>query len=189
MIYLYIFDMGGVVTNNSMSVEAGVELSMASDKAGEDLDALVAGVIDSDEFLRRRAAGTGEEIARDLLTRTFQPVPDTEVLELARALKKTSRVVVGTNTIAPHYDIHFRNGDYGIFDTVYASYLIGLAKPDPAFYLHILKEENRTPEETVFIDDKEANVAAARKIGIHGFVFRDAKTLAKDFAKFRVNSG
>ena len=178
MINLYIFDMGGVVTVDKEQADGGV----ATREAGEDLDALVIGAIEPKEFLRRLAARMGTEIAGDLLTWSFRPEPDRDVLALIDTLKKHTRVVFGTNTIAPHFDIHLRNGDYDAFDAVYASHLIGMAKPNPAFYLHIIGREKRSPAETVFVDDREANVEAARKIGMHGFLFRDAAQLAGDLA-------
>ncbi len=188
MFSLYIFDMGGVVANSNAGTEPRLLPSCNDEMAaifkigGDDFDALTIGAIDSSEFLRRFAAKTGGEIEKDLLTRCFHPEPDRDVLGLIDTLKKHARVVVGTNTITPHYDIHIRNGDYNAFDEVYASHLIGLAKPDPAFYLHIIEREDRTPEETVFIDDTEVNVEAARRIGIHAFVFKDARQLMRDLA-------
>jgi hypothetical protein len=47
-------------------------------------------------------------------------------------------VVAGTNTLDVHYRIHAELGDYEAFAHTYASHLIHVAKPDPAFYRHIL---------------------------------------------------
>lgn len=104
------------------------------------------------------------------------------MLAIVERLKSEARVVIGTNTIAPHYEIHLRNGDYNAFDAVYASHLIGLAKPDPAFYRHILGAENRHPGETVFVDDTDINVVAAREAGVHAFLFLDAQRLERDLS-------
>ena len=93
--------------------------------------------------------------------------------------------MVGTNTIEPHYLVHSRNGDYDIFDRVYASHQIGLVKPDPAFYTYILEREVCAPEESVFVDDAGENVAAARKLGIHGLLFTDAAKLRCDLAALK----
>lgn len=188
MFKLYIFDMGGVVTNSVGCEEAEILSSSYFDQAvlystaDKDLDALVVGAIESTEFLRRFAATTGREIEDDLLTRCFRPEPDRAVMGLIASLRKRARVVVGTNTIAPHYDIHLVNGDYNDFDAVYASHLIGLAKPDSAFYLRIVEQENHRPEETVFIDDREINVEAAREIGMHAIVFKNTDQLMREFA-------
>jgi len=97
-------------------------------------------------------------------------------------LKAGARVVVGTNTIAPHFRIHQDNGDYQPFHAVYASHLLGLAKPDPAFYLHILAAERRRPAEAAFVDDLPENVEAARRLGLRALLYRDPGGLARELA-------
>ena len=68
-------------------------------------------------------------------------------------------------------------GDYALFDRVYASHLMGWAKPSPEFWKVILKEEQRRPDETVFIDDFSENIEAARSVGINAVHYRDLDTL------------
>lgn len=48
------------------------------------------------------------------------------------------------------------------------SYRENLLKPDEAIYCKMLERFGIRPEETVFLDDTEANVRAAEKLGIHG---------------------
>lgn len=186
---LYIFDMGGVVTVSKgcpeMRVAAGDDDDQALllDAAGEHLLPFETGVIGTREFLRRVGEKLGREVGEDVLTRCFRPEPDRDVLALVEHLKERARVVVGTNTIAPHYAIHVQNGDYDAFHAVYASHLIGLAKPDPAFFRHILSAEDRRPEETVFVDDTDINVVAARAVGLHAFLFSDAQRLERDLRR------
>jgi putative hydrolase of the HAD superfamily len=60
----------------------------------------------------------------------------------------------------------------GAFDHIIASCDVKLIKPDPRIYLLTLERLGCAPEEAVFIDDREANVKAARKLGIHGVVFQ-----------------
>ena len=56
------------------------------------------------------------------------------------------------------------------FDGVYYSHLIRLRKPNADIYEYLLADAELAPEETVFIDDLEENVAAAERLGIHGVV-------------------
>jgi HAD superfamily hydrolase (TIGR01509 family) len=58
-----------------------------------------------------------------------------------------------------------------VFDHTYASHLIHLAKPDPAFYRHILDAEGAAPAQALFLDDREVNVEAAAGLGIHAVLF------------------
>lgn len=130
----------------------------------------------------------GLVIEEDLLTRHFHPELDREVVEIINRLKTECRVVAGTNTIAPHYNLHLERGDYEVFDAVYASHLIGQAKPDLAFYSYILDRERCPPERAVFVDDGHTNVKAAGTLGIHSLLFTDAGQLKKDLAALAESS-
>ena len=55
------------------------------------------------------------------------------------------------------------------------SYQEKLIKPDAAIFRLILDRYNLSADECIFIDDIEENVNAAKKIGIHGIVFKDRK--------------
>lgn len=54
---------------------------------------------------------------------------------------------------------------------------IGITKPNPAIYEHLLKTYGLEPSECIFIDDRAENVDAARSLSIHGYVF-DGKASA-----------
>ena len=58
------------------------------------------------------------------------------------------------------------------FDGVYYSHLIRLRKPDREIYEYMLADAEILPQETLFIDDLEENVKAAREVGIQGLVKR-----------------
>ncbi len=66
------------------------------------------------------------------------------------------------------------------FDVLVWSYLLHLAKPDPAIYLHTLKALGTQPEETLFIDDKRINVDAAEALGMKGFEYTTLERLRND---------
>lgn len=52
-----------------------------------------------------------------------------------------------------------------------------LCKPDPAIFRRLLARFGIVPERTVYIDDAPRNVDAARQLGMHGVLFRDAAGL------------
>lgn len=56
------------------------------------------------------------------------------------------------------------------FDGVYYSHLIRLRKPDREVYEYVLADAELAPEGTIFFDDMEINVEAARAVGIQGIV-------------------
>jgi putative hydrolase of the HAD superfamily len=66
------------------------------------------------------------------------------------------------------------------FDVLVWSYQLGIAKPDPAIYRHTLQQLGTAPEETLFLDDKLVNIAAARALGIHAIQFTTIDRLRDD---------
>ena len=56
--------------------------------------------------------------------------------------------------------------DGGVF-----SYDVGYMKPDEEIYKILLNKYKITPEEALFFDDREENIEAANKLGIHGVHF------------------
>lgn len=48
----------------------------------------------------------------------------------------------------------------------YCSFEVGIMKPDPAFFQYMLDDAQILPEETLFLDDSQANIAAAAAFGI-----------------------
>lgn len=63
------------------------------------------------------------------------------------------------------------------FDAVYYSHLIRLRKPDREIYEYVLADTGLVPEETVFFDDMEVNVEAARQVGIQGILHLPGKEI------------
>ena len=59
----------------------------------------------------------------------------------------------------------------------------GIMKPDPGLFLVALERFGLDPASTVFIDDSEANVAAAIELGLEGIVFESPEQLHRDFER------
>lgn len=77
------------------------------------------------------------------------------------------------------------------FDGVYYSHLLRLRKPDQEIYEYVLADAEILPGETLFIDDLEENVNAARTVGIQGIVKQpdvDVATLLADYLKESVSN-
>lgn len=54
---------------------------------------------------------------------------------------------------------------------------VRMIKPDPAIYEYTLRGLGIPAAESLFIDDKEINIQAARGLGIHGIVYRSIEQL------------
>jgi putative hydrolase of the HAD superfamily len=66
------------------------------------------------------------------------------------------------------------------FDVHVWSYQLRVAKPDPAIYRHMLAQLGTQPGETLFLDDKSENIAAAHALGIHAIQFSTVDKLRAD---------
>jgi putative hydrolase of the HAD superfamily len=83
----------------------------------------------------------------------------------------------------PDYGSYFRRGplaDY--FTACYVSGELGMLKPHPDIYRHVLDDLGITPAEAVFIDNRDTNVAGAEALGITGHVFTGAARLREFLA-------
>jgi putative hydrolase of the HAD superfamily len=66
------------------------------------------------------------------------------------------------------------------FDVLVWSYQLLMAKPEPAIYLHTLRELGVEPGEALFIDDRAVNIEAAQALGMRGIVFSTVDRLRED---------
>ncbi len=74
------------------------------------------------------------------------------------------------------------------FEGVVISAELGLVKPDPRIYSHLLQDFALEPEETVFLDDVLGNVEGARAANMHAIQFTDAERAEADLALLGVRA-
>ncbi len=67
-----------------------------------------------------------------------------------------------------------------LFDFKTFSAEVRLIKPEPAIYEHTLRGLGVAAGETLFVDDREINVKAARELGIHAVQFRSVAELRRE---------
>jgi 2-haloacid dehalogenase len=70
----------------------------------------------------------------------------------------------------------------GWFDGIAVSGELGVCKPDPRIYRYLIERHDLDPEEVLFIDDHEANVEAARDLGMTALRFQDPARLRAELA-------
>ncbi len=99
-----------------------------------------------------------------------EPIRATELLisDLKRAGYK---LYVLSNMSREFIDFLRRYPVYGLFDGEVVSCEEHTVKPEPRIYEILLERYGLAPSETLFIDDREANIEAAERKGIHGFLF------------------
>jgi putative hydrolase of the HAD superfamily len=61
-----------------------------------------------------------------------------------------------------------------------------LRKPHPELYKLALDLLQRDPDEVVFIDDREGNIAVAHSLGMHGIVHKTAQQTAEELGRLGI---
>lgn len=189
---LFIFDMGGVVTNtfkmdsiyNKLNINKTDFMDICKLNNNNIWHKLETGLISANEFWneynsRIKNIPNATAAQTDLFRLFFHPTENLKTIELIKSLKAKNRVVCGTNTIQSHWENHMERGDYSYFHQTYASNKIGCAKPDPHFFELILEAEEAKAEDAFFTDDKAENVATAASLGIHAELFTSAEELTQ----------
>jgi HAD superfamily hydrolase (TIGR01509 family) len=133
--------------------------------------------------------------------------PD-EVRELIRATAESLRPIEGTielleklaaagvhlyllsNMPVSTYEILVqRHAFFEYFRHMVISGAILLLKPEPAIYQHLVEKTGIVPAESVFIDDLERNVAAARDAGLHAIRFTGPEACRTELRGYLPNAG
>lgn len=100
------------------------------------------------------------------LLELLQPIPETE--ELIRELKAEGvKCYILSNMSGEFYAELLKFPVFDHFDGAVVSYQERVNKPDRKIYEIILSRYGLEPSETLFADDKAANTAAARELGLH----------------------
>ncbi len=95
-------------------------------------------------------------------------------LELVAKLKENYQLAVLSNTNAIHIDAvyqmlkqdHQMDRFEPLFDRIFYSHEMGLAKPSAEIYETMLSELGTSADRVIFFDDLEANVRGAASVGI-----------------------
>ena len=108
---------------------------------------------------------------------TLGPVPGSE--ELVRELKDLGLRLLGLTNWSSDLFHHAEPvaPAIGLMDDVVVSGRVGVAKPDPAIFEHLISEHDVDPARTLFVDDSPANVATAHELGFRTADFTDVPTL------------
>jgi len=72
---------------------------------------------------------------------------------------------------------------YHIFDYIFNSAKMGLAKPDPKFFKYVLKKLKTKPKECLFIDNNLENIKTAKNLGFSTIIFLNNRDFFKKIKK------
>ncbi|HYZ73328.1 MAG TPA: HAD family phosphatase [Chthoniobacterales bacterium] len=202
---LVLFDIGGVIIDLDfrdarstleseflMDPETFLELTR-SGYAGEVLsvtEKAMIGAIGTDEYLGAFQTACKSPVPLETVERLRASMlgPERpEMLEFLDQLRRYIPIAAFTNTIALHWDLLMDPKRYRfpqLFSTIFASHLLGDAKPRVEAFEKVLNALSLNPEEVVFIDDSDINVSGASQLGVKGIVFESPESLRTELRNY-----
>jgi glucose-1-phosphatase len=202
---LVLFDVGGVIIDldfhdarstleSEFLMDPGTFSELTrSGYTGEFLsvtEKAMIGAIGADEYLLAFQNGCKRPVPLETVQRLRESMlgPERpEMLELLDQLRKQVAIAAFTNTMALHWDLLTDPKRYRfprLFQTVFASHLLGDAKPRVEAFKKVLNALSVSPEEVVFVDDSEVNVSGASQLGIKGIVFKSPELLHTELRNY-----
>lgn len=137
-------------------------------------------------FYERREFSRGDFFAFVLAQSKL--LPD-GAIEILKELSASGNYLVGAlnNEARETNDYRFQKFELRrYFEVALSSCYVGLRKPDPAMYRRALDILGSAPERTLFIDDREENVAGAEAARMRGIQFTGADALRGELKKLEV---
>ena len=202
---LVLFDIGGVIIDldfqdarSTLESEFLMDPSTFSELTrsgyrGEVLsvtEKAMIGAIGTSEYLLAFQNGCKRPVPLETVQRLRETMlgPERpEMLELLDQLRKQVAIAAFTNTMALHWDLLTDAKRYRFpqfFQTIFASHLLGDAKPRIESFKKVLNALSVSPEEVVFIDDSEVNVSGASQLGIKGIVFKSVASVRAELRNY-----
>jgi putative hydrolase of the HAD superfamily len=192
-----IFDLGGVLLNIDFSITEKAFLELGVNRFSEmftqhhsnDLFVqLETGEISPEAFYEAFRKGTGTDLSDEDIKNAWNALlldfrlPTLKWLE---TIKTRYRIFLFSNTNQIHHDAFIAaykeitgNGDFdAFFEKAYYSQHLGMRKPNPEPFLHILQEQGLIANETLFIDDTIKNIETAQSLGLKTFHLQWPQTL------------
>ena len=197
------FDLGGVVI--ALSYEQAVKRfeEIGLSDARKHLDAfcqqgifgdLEKGVITPKEFRTEISRLVGRELSHDECRYAWhgyvEAVPQRNLQMLLRLRQLGYKVCLLSNTnpymmqwaMSNEFDGNGHSIEH-YFDHLYLSYQCKQMKPSPEIFRMMLEGQQSSPEETLFIDDGQNNIEAAKALGFQTLFPKNNEDWTKPLAK------
>ena len=198
MIKTIIFDWGGVLTIGKYTESV---LDVIDKRSTIDIDEVYTAFdnfvglmdlneIDFEEFVEKANRLLNSNFTIEEMTHIFHEAMNLnkEIVNMIKKLKGKYSILMLSNNNKPIKGIfknHY-NDIFSLFEKAYFSCDFAMRKPEKEFFMLVLKDSQLTPDECVFIDDKDKNIEAARELGFNAILFRDNDHLIEDLKKLNV---
>src|SRR4051794_6544493 len=188
----FIFDYGGVLVHHQtdsdqarMAKLAGLPPELFTEKYWSDRGDYDKGLVTYPEYWTAIGRGGGKNLSLAVIDELVEidteswmrfDSPMWEWIDQLRAAGK--RVAMLSNMPRELGEaLKTRTQKLDVFDQVTLSYELHSMKPEPAIYEHCLEGIRTAPEQTLFLDDRIANVQGAELLGIRGMQFTSSEEM------------
>ena len=182
-----LFDFFGVISSEIAPIWFRRYLDdSAADKIKSDIVSLAdVGIITEEEMYQRISERIG--VAPDVIAKEWQELINIngELVEYIKRVKEKYPVYLLSNAIEPFLTRILKAHDlYPLFDKIFISSEMGIAKPGTEFFMHVINDLGIDPKNAVMIDDNPSNIEGARASGIDGIVFTDNDAFYGEFEEY-----
>ncbi len=120
-----------------------------------------------------------------------------ERIEVIEAVKNNYQIFLLSNSNEIHYDLYLRDLQLrfgyqefdNLFHKAYFSFDLHLSKPNPEVYEFVMNQHELDAGETLFIDDNEDNIAAAKALGMKTYQMKKPERVRDIFVDGRLKEG
>jgi HAD superfamily hydrolase (TIGR01509 family) len=168
-----IFDVGGVLDTPDRRAEEDSDRRRLAAQLGLDVDEMWRRFYQTETW---KLARIGQITDGEFWNRNLSPFGITNLrLAIISNASDTLEITLEKRFQIAHY-----------FEIVVNSARVGYAKPEPAIFRIALERLALRPAQTVFTDDQQHNVDAARESGLHAVLFTAAHDLRKHLVELGV---
>lgn len=196
MIKAILFDIGGVLLNSERSFDGiyrefadiiGAPSERMVKLHNQYLDRMLYGKVSAKDFFaiikeKYHVKGDLKKIWINVAMKHI--VLNEELVALVDRLRAQHSVALLSNVSQIRGFVDERFDLYSHFDRAFLSYKLKMQKPSKRMFNYALKKLKVRPEETLLIDDKEANLRVARELGIKCIQFNNNTQLVNELAPF-----
>lgn len=187
------FDVGGVLIEDDaeailerQSRAFGIPLGALREEMRPDRFLLMKGEISRSEYLRRMAKHFGMKPIRIRDLAPLIPIRyrrHRAVWNIARKLRRNGyRVGIITNVVPP-FPFGPRLRLHPLFRPIIRSYQVGSVKPERKIFEIAVTRARVSFRESMFLDDRPRNVAAAKRLGMRALLYENPPQLVRSLRR------